>query len=255
MPTVLGDDVAATFQRLGAALLLGMLVGLQRQRTSTMAGLRTFPIITLLGTLAALVDRQLGAGGWVIGAAMLSTAAMMVVGNIHQIRQATGDGGITTEAAVLFMFALGAYLAYGDLVIAVALGAGTAVLLQFKGELHGIAARLGDQDLRAIMQFALITCIVLPILPNREFGPLAVLNPFKTWLMVVLIVGISLGGYIVYKFWGARAGILLGGILGGAISSTATTASYARRTAASPETTPLAAAVILIARRSRTSAC
>jgi len=122
-----------------------------------------------------------------------------------------------------------------------------AVLLQFKPELHGFAEKLGDADLRAIMQFVLITCIILPVLPNRTYGPLGVLNPFEIWLMVVLIVGLSLGGYIIYKFLGRDAGILLGGLLGGAISSTATTVSYARSARGDALATRAAAAVILIA--------
>jgi uncharacterized membrane protein (DUF4010 family) len=134
--------------------------------------------------------------------------------------------------------------------VAIAVGAGVAVLLQFKPELHGIAARLGDEDLRAIMTFALITCIVLPILPNRTYdvvAPLNVLNPFGIWLMVVLMVGISLGGYLIYKFFGRSAGVVLGGILGGVISSTATTASYARRSREGPDSTRLAALAVLLA--------
>ena len=148
--------------------------------------------------------------------------------------------------------------------VAVATGGGVAVLLQFKPELHSIARKLGDEDLRAIMQFVLITCIILPVLPNQNYspldllppygatpsspaGPLAVLNPFVTWLMVVLIVGLSLGGYIIYKFFGRAAGILLGGVLGGAISSTATTVSYARGARLDPAGAWAASIVIMIA--------
>ena len=140
---------------------------------------------------------------------------------------------MTTEVAILVMYVVGAYLVVGERMVAVAVGATVAVLLQFKPELHGIAARLGDQDLRAIMTFALITCIILPVLPNTTYevvSPLDVLNPFEIWMMVVLMVGISLTGYLVYKFFGRNAGILLGGVLGGAVSSTATTLSYAKRT-------------------------
>jgi uncharacterized membrane protein (DUF4010 family) len=89
--------------------------------------------------------------------------------------------------------------------------------------------------------------VILPVLPDRDFGPYDVLNLHRTWLMVVLIVGLSLGGYIAYKFLGSGAGVLLGGILGGAVSSTATTLSYARRSRQQPEASGLAAAVILIA--------
>ncbi|MGZ8901865.1 MAG: MgtC/SapB family protein, partial [Limisphaerales bacterium] len=126
-------------------------------------------------------------------------------------------------------------------------GGTAAVLLHFKPELHSIARRLEDPDFRAIMQFVLITLVILPILPSKQYGPFNVLNPYKIWLMVVLIVGISLGGYIIYKFFGQKAGTLAGGILGGLISSTATTVSYARRTAKAPEASALAALVIMVA--------
>jgi uncharacterized membrane protein (DUF4010 family) len=129
----------------------------------------------------------------------------------------------------------------------VAIGVAVAVLLQFKVELHGIVDRLGDADVRAVMTFALISGIVLPVLPNRTFGPLDVLNPREIWLMVVLIVGITLAGYACYKLFGERAGLLLGGVLGGAISSTATVASYSRRTREQPEVARAALIVVSIA--------
>jgi uncharacterized membrane protein (DUF4010 family) len=145
------------------------------------------------------------------------------------------------------MFAVGAYLVVGDRAVAIAIGGGAAVLLHFKGELHGIVAKLGANDLKAVMQFALISLVILPVLPNRTYGPFDVLNPRNIWWMVVLIVGINLGGYIAYKFLGQRAGIALGGVLGGMISSTATTVSYAKRAAASPAAIGPAAIVIMTA--------
>lgn len=236
------------FEQLGISLALGLLIGLQRQHAaSPLAGLRTFPLVALLGTLSAFIDGGLGAGGWVVAAALAALAAVIVVAKTAELRQDPTDLGLTTAAALLLTFALGAYLSFGDYVVAVAVGGGIAVLLQFKPELHGLVARLGDEDLRAIMTFVLITCIVLPLVPNRAYGPFDVLNPFQIWLMVVLIVGIGLAGFIAYRFFGERAGLLLGGVLGGAISSTATTASYSRRAAASPETVPVALVVIVIA--------
>jgi uncharacterized membrane protein (DUF4010 family) len=239
------------FEQLGIALALGLLVGLQRQhRHSLIAGLRTFPLITVLGTLAALADQQLASGGWMTPAGFLGLTVIVALSMIYEMRSENTDPGITTEAAILVMYLVGAYVVFGDRVVAIAVGAGVAVLLQFKGELHGFAAHLGDDDLRAIMTFALITCIVLPILPNRTYdlvAPLDVLNPFDIWMMVVLMVGISLGGYLAYKFLGTRAGVLLGGILGGAISSTATTLTYARRSQEGPEVARLATVVIVIA--------
>jgi uncharacterized membrane protein (DUF4010 family) len=238
--------------QLGIALGLGLLVGLQRQYAeSGLAGLRTFPLVTVLGTITAVLDRQLSAGGWVVAAAFLALTVQVAVANMARVRgdksDAKPDFGLTTEAAILLMFALGAFVVGGDRVVAVVVGVAVAVLLQFKGELHGIVARLGADDLRAIMTFALISGIVLPLLPNQSYGPWDVFNPFQTWLVVVLIVGMSLAGYIVYKFFGANAGIVLGGILGGAISSTATTVSYARRTASAPDSARMSLVVILIA--------
>ena len=106
---------------------------------------------------------------------------------------------------------------------------------------------MGEPDIKAIMQLVLIALVILPLLPDRTFGPYGVLNPYQVWWMVVLIVGISLLGYVGYKLLGARAGTVLAGILGGVISSTATTASYARRTKQDPEISRLAALVVMIA--------
>ena len=242
------DSTQFILGRLGISLLLGLLVGLQRQHVeSPLAGLRTFALITVFGTLSAILDRQFAASGWVLAASLLGMMALVFVTQVHRLHPEDPHTGMTTVAAILLMFSVGAYLAEGHLSIAIAVGAGVAVLLQFKPELHGIAARLGDDDMRAIMQFALFTCIVLPVLPNENYGPFEVLNPFNIWLMVVLIVGISLGGYIAYKFWGRDVGIVLGGVLGGAISSTATTVSYARRTSYHYDMDRLAAVVIMIA--------
>ncbi len=234
-------------QHLGISAVLGLLVGLQRERTpDTVAGLRTFPLITLMGTVCALMAVALG-DAWVLAAGLLAVVAIVAVGHLLKIRSPAPDLGTTTDFAALLMFTVGALVVLGPTVVAVALGGGVAVLLQFKGELHGLASRLGEKDLKAIMQFVLITCIILPVVPNRTFGPYDVLNPFEIWLMVVLIVGMSLGGYIVYKFFGRDAGILLAGALGGAVSSTATTVSSARRARGSGFAARNAAIVILIA--------
>jgi uncharacterized membrane protein (DUF4010 family) len=247
---------SSIFQQLGISVLLGLLVGVQREHAASgIAGMRTFPLITVLGTLSALMADSLGT--WIVPAAMLGVVAVIMAGHLLQMREAEIHTGTTTYMAMLVMFAVGAYLVVGPMLVAVAVGGGVAVLLQFKGELHGIAKKLGDEDLRAIMQFVLISCVILPVLPNDNFGPskllglstqvLNVFNPFETWLMVVLIVGMSLGGYIVYKFFGSNAGIVLGGVLGGAISSTATTVSYSRQAKENLFDGRTAAIVIMIA--------
>lgn len=225
--------------------MLGLLVGLQRQRAAPgMPGLRTFPLITVFGTVAAVLSGPLG--GWVVAAGLLGLTAIVVAAALQRDPD-DFDRGTTTEVSALVMYGVGALLAFGHTAVAVAIGGGVAVLLEFKPQLHGFARQLGDRDLKAIMQFVLITCIILPVLPRRSFGPLDVLNPFETWLMVVFIVGLSLSGYVVYKFFGREAGILLGGLLGGAVSSTATTVTYARQARETPQALPSVTIVILIA--------
>ncbi|MCR9295124.1 MAG: DUF4010 domain-containing protein [bacterium] len=239
------------FEQLGISLVLGLLVGLQRQHSeSLIAGVRTFPLITIFGTMAATLDKGSSAEGWIVPAGLLALVAVVVVTYIFRFQRDRSGLGMTTEAAILLMYLVGVYVVFGDRIVAIAIGVGVAVLLQLKPELHGIASKLADNDLRAIMTFALITFIILPIVPDTTYDlavPLNVLNPFRIWLMVVLMVGISLGGYLVYKFFGRNASVLAGGLLGGLISSTATTISYAKRTRDNPQAVPLAAVVVLLA--------
>lgn len=239
-------ELATQFQQLGVALGLGLLVGLQRERAaSRLAGVRTFPLVTLFGALCSLLAETFG--GWILAAGCLALAALIILGNLLETLEGETDPGLTTEVALLLMFGVGAYLMVGATEVAVAISGGMAVLLQFKGSLHGIVRKLGDEDLTAIMRFTLISLVILPAVPNRAFGPYAVLNPREIWLMVVLIVGLSLAGYITYKFFGERAGTVMGGVLGGMISSTATTVSFARRTANASAGSRAAAVVIMVA--------
>jgi uncharacterized membrane protein (DUF4010 family) len=238
--------IAEAFRELGLALLLGLLVGMQREKAdSRIAGFRTFPLITILGALCGLLSPLLG--GWIVGAGLIGVIAAAVIGNVHKMHAGQAEPGLTTEIAMMVMFGVGAYLTVGPPVVGIAVGGAVALLLHLKPELHGLAERLEDEDVRAIMQFVLIAFIVLPVLPNQAFGPFQVINPYDIWRMVVLIVGISLGGYIIYKFWGQQAGTVFGGILGGIISSTATTVSYARRTKEAPDSATMAALVVMIA--------
>lgn len=240
-------DNGDVFRALGIALGLGMLVGLQRQRAeSRMAGIRTFPLITLLGTVCALLSSSFG--GWVVAAGFLTVAVLIAVSNQAKLRsQEEPEPGQTTEAAALLMYGVGAYVAVGNQAAAIVVGGIVAVLLHYREPLHRFVEKMGEKDARALMQFVLIALVILPVLPNRDFGPYGVFNPYDIWRMVVLIVGIGIGGYVAYKMFGQGAGTLLGGILGGLISSTATTVSYARRSKDTPDASTLAALVILIA--------
>lgn len=238
-------DVNAAFAALGIALGLGLLVGIQRERAdSALAGVRTFPLITILGVVCAMLSQSVGT--WVLPAGLLGVAAATAMGN--RMRPATqASPGITTEIAILLMFAVGALLWVAPHPIGVAVGAACAVLLHLKTRLHGLVAKLSETDLRAIMQFALITLVVLPVLPDRTFGPLDVLNPRQIWWMVVLVVGLSLAGYVAYKLLPKSAGVFVAGVLGGLISSTATTVSFSRGARNNPASVPSAALAITLA--------
>jgi len=234
------------FAQLAISLLLGFLIGLQRQRTeASIGGIRTYSLIAAFGTVSGWLAQEYGA--WVIGAGFAALAALLVVSNVLVARDGHHDSGQTSEVAALLLYGIGAYLVTGDFGVAVVLGGVIAVLLHYKDPLHAFAARIGERDVTAIMQFVLISLVILPVLPNRNFGPYETLNPFQVWLMVVLIVGISLAGYVAHKLIGSGRGAVFAGLVGGLVSSTATTASFARRAAAAPASAGLAALVIVLA--------
>ena len=235
-----------TLLQITVSLALGLLLGLQRQRTdASIGGIRTFPLFALLGTVSAMIAGVYG--GWIIGAGLLSIAAVLVFANLLKMKAGSTDAGTTSEMAALLLYAVGVLIASDHMLEAVVIGGVMLLLLHLKQPMHEFAAAVGEHDMRAIAQFVLISLIILPVLPNTSFGPYAVWNPFSIWLMVVLIVGISLTGYVAYKILGARAGTLLGGVIGGLISSTATTVTFSRRTAADVSLAPLGAFVIMTA--------
>jgi uncharacterized membrane protein (DUF4010 family) len=233
---------------LGIAFGLGMLVGLQRQKTDhEMAGVRTFTLISLLGVISGFITRDFD-NPFLLPVFGIAITALLVTANIIKLKKLNDtDVGQTTEVAALLMFAIGAYLVLGDQIIAVIVGGTIAVLLHIKERLHNFIDRLKEKDLAAIMTFAGISLVILPILPDETYGPFDVINPRNIWLMVTLIVGISVVGYFIYKFVGKKVGVISNGVLGGLISSTATTVSYARKTAEIKNIGVLAAFVITAA--------
>ena len=235
-----------TLLQITVSLALGLLLGLQRERTeSSIAGIRTFPFIALLGTVCAKIAEV--HGGWAIGAGFVSLAAVLVFANVLRMKAGSMDAGTTTEIAALLLYALGVLIVIDNMPAAVVIGGVMMLLLHLKDPMHKFAAAVGEHDMRAIAYLVLISLVILPVLPDAAYGPYGVWNPFSIWLMVVLIVAISLSGYVVYKMFGDRTGALLGGIIGGLISSTATTVSFARRTAADAAMAPLGAFVIMTA--------
>jgi len=226
---------------------VGLLVGLERERKpGTKAGVRTFTLIALLGTLAALLSTESGTG-WVLAAGAVCVTVVLVAAYLQDPASAADDAGSTTVIAAVAVYFLGAAFHYGHAIEAVALGVGITVLLYFKAELEGFSQKLTAQDIRSMLQFAVLTAVILPLLPNRSFGPYDVLNPFQVWLMVVLVSAVSLAGYVAWRLTLGRHGLLATGVLGGLVSSTATTLVHARNVAAGTQAPAAALVVILLA--------
>ncbi len=233
-----------TLLQITVSLALGLLLGLQRQRTdASVGGIRTFPFFALLGTVCAKI--AVVYGGWIVAAGLLALAAVLVFANVLKMKVGSMEVGITSEVAALLLYAVGILLASNEMAAGVLIGGVMLLLLHLKQPMHQFAAAVGERDMRAIAQFVLISLIILPVLPHASYGPYGVWNPFSIWLMVVFIVGISLSGYVAYKLFGARNGALLGGVIGGLVSSTATAVSFARRAARDASLAPLGAFVIM----------
>lgn len=236
------------FKILGIALGLGLLVGMQREyKQHRVAGIRTFALATLLGSITGLIAEHFDAGIIVAIGGLCLASLLVTVNFIKQKDKEIRDLGQTTEVAFLLMYALGVYLSFGNLNLGIALGGIIALLLHFKSRMGRFVDNLDPKDIRAIMQFVAITLVILPILPNQTYGPYDVLNPREIWLMVVLIVSLSMVGYIIYKVLDKDSGTIANGLLGGLISSTATTVTFSRRTKEIPKAARLAAFIIMTA--------
>ncbi|MBI3222303.1 MAG: MgtC/SapB family protein [Nitrosomonadales bacterium] len=240
-----GNGIEALPQFL-TSLAIGLLIGLERERNpSAKAGLRTFALVAIVGTLFALLSTKLNSP-WMLIAGLLAVAGMIIAAYINSPREES-DPGTTTVVALLLCYGLGAMIWFGLAKLAVMLAIGTTALLYFKPELRGLSQRLTRRDLVAVLQFSVLTFIILPVLPNQDYGPYHAFNPHQAWLMVVLISGISLAGYAALHVAGTRYGAPLLGFLGGLVSSTATTLIYAKHGKSNPAMSYLAASVIVIA--------
>lgn len=222
------------FFRFGAALAIGLLVGLEREYAFSepdreqFAGVRTFSLMGLAGALAAMAADELASPGAFASILLLIGGFIAVAYFVDAWR---GEVGLTTEVAALVVVLAGALCYWDRLALAAAIGVATTVLLSLKLETQTLVRRITREDVYATLKFAVITAVVLPVLPNQNVGPppLDVFNPYKIWLMVVLISGISFLGYVLIKIVSTRQGIGLTGLLGGLTSSTAVTLSFAQR--------------------------
>ncbi|MBU0751554.1 MAG: MgtC/SapB family protein [Gammaproteobacteria bacterium] len=233
-------------QAFATSVAIGLLIGLERERKpGTKAGLRTYALVALLGALSALLASRVGSG-WIVAVGLLVVGAMMIAA-VNLGPPEDGDPGTTSVVAAMVCFGLGATVWYGHAELAVMLAIATTALLYFKAQLHGISSSLTHRDLISILQFAVLSFVILPILPDTNFGPYGTLNPYQVWWMVVLISGVSLAGYAALRIAGSRHGAAMIGIFGGFASSTATTLVFARHAAQREDLIRSATLVILLA--------
>lgn len=214
----------------GMALLMGLLIGLEREHSqrdeeALFAGVRTFPLIALIGFLAALLTRV--GHPWVLPVAFAGVIAMVVAA--YWITGRGEHKGATTEFVAILTFLFGVLSAFGYVIPAATFAVVTAVVLSVKAPLHRLAETIHREEMYAILKFGIVSVIILPLLPDRPFGPWGVLNPRVIWWMVVLISAISMVGYVLMKFLGVRQGMALTGLLGGLASSTATTLGLSQK--------------------------
>jgi uncharacterized membrane protein (DUF4010 family) len=233
-------DTLDVFYRFGAALIIGVLIGLQREHAFEekakylFAGARTFPLLSLVGALAALIA-DMYQSFWPFLLITLLTGGFILAA--YWLSGRKGGLGMTTEVASLITVYLGALCYWQYYALAAALAVMTTLLLSLKTELRGLARTITGEDIFATLKFAVITAVILPVLPNTPLAPppFDVVTPYKVWLMVVFISGISFLGYVLIKIAGTRLGIGLTGVLGGLASSTAVTMSFTQRSRSQPE--------------------
>jgi len=227
------------------SLGIGLLMGLERERNpAARAGLRTFGLVGLFGAVCALLTQHTDAN-WLLAVGLLLVGGMMIAAYLSH--PDPEDPGTTSVIALMLCFIYGAMVVFDLRSQAVTLAILTTILLYMKPELQSLSQRLTRRDLVSIFQFAVLSLVILPILPDRDLGPYGALNPAQVWWMVVLISGVSVAGYAGLRILGARVGAPLLGVLGGLASSTATTLVFSRHARAQPAMQSLAVLVILLA--------
>ena len=227
----------------GQSLAIGFLVGLERERhENAIAGLRTFTLIALAGSLGGYIDVQSGSSLATWALLLLVAASLMIA----QLKSEATEPDTTTVVAALITFVLGYILWIGHPILPAAIAVTMTALLFFRKELRAVPLRLTKQEIISFFQFAAIAIIVLPILPNINYGPYEVFNPYQIGWLVVLISGLSLLGYLALRVFGHKSGIAIAGVLGGMASTTATTLVYAKYSREQTGFSNIAATIILL---------
>ena len=224
------EDLFIIFQKLIIAVLIGVLIGLEREHSKpanekTFAGVRTFPLISILGFVAALISSV--TSFWIYFAIFIGYSSLITAAYIFSAK--FGRPGGTTEISTILVFILGSLVYWNYVVLAAIIAVVVATFLTLKIQLHRFVGKVSEEDLYATIKLAIITVIILPLLPNREIGPLNILNPQMIWLMVIFISGISFIGYVFVKIFGQNKGIPITGLMGGLVSSTAVSYSFSKK--------------------------
>lgn len=236
-----------TVQQFAAALLIGALIGVEREKRKSTegelsaGGLRTFILMSQLGAMSGWLARVYDMP-WVIPGALAVATALVVTSYLVSVRVQPNDIGITTEVAIIVVFLLGAMTMLGSQGLAIGLAVVTAATLAYKQPLHGIVEKIGWDDVFAGLRLLIATFIVLPLLPVDAIDPWGALKPYSLWLLVLLISSLSLIGYVATRALGADKGVILTALSGGLISSTAVTLSFTRRSG--DETAPFMASIL-----------
>ena len=229
----LSDSIVA---RLAVAALAGLAVGLEREwsghatgPTPRFAGLRTFFLLGTLGGVAGWLASSESVGALAIGVALLIAGAALVVSAYFLTARPGGQAvEATTEVAALSVLALGALAGFGYLVVASGSAAVIVLALSEKKRLRAAVSRIGEAELRAALQFAVLALVILPLLPNETYGPLGGIQPRALWTVVLVFTGLNFVGYLARKAVGPARGYGITGLLGGLVSSTAVTFQFAR---------------------------
>lgn len=220
-------------QKFLIALLLGALVGLEREKhrrneqPGSFGGLRTFILVAQAGAVSAWLSLHLQSP-WLFVMVVLIVGVVASVAFVMENRRLNEFSGLTSEISAITVCLLGGAVMYGYTELAVMLGILTSAILTFKQPLHGLVDKIGNDDLYAILKLLIASFIVLPLLPNEPIDPWQALNLYRLWLLVVLISAMSLLGYVAVRWLGEAHGAVVTGITGGLASSTATTLSFAR---------------------------
>ncbi|MFH1284052.1 MAG: MgtC/SapB family protein [Candidatus Peregrinibacteria bacterium] len=215
-------------KQLGIALVLSSLIGLEREQKyqrygyEAFGGIRTMPLVGMLGALAYMLSKY---SVWIFVVMTVGFLALLVVSYYMGVRSSKTPGA-TTEVATMMVYIVGILSATGQILLATSVALAVLLILHSKDTLHRWAGHLKNRELVSTIQFAIIAFVVLPMLPNEYYGPYGFFNPYVVWLMVVFISGISFLSYIAIKLFGARKGIGLTGFLAGLISSTALALSF-----------------------------